>query len=459
MKSHAVFLCVMMVLSVAFLCAPVQIRAALDCSTNFGSDSQSDLLVRLEQCQKEIAEQQTLVQQKQREATTLERDLDILNYKINSSKLQIKSREISIKQLSGDISTKAKEIISLEQKIVRLKESTAELLRKIADIEGKSLSEIVLSDDNISTVFADIDDFEYVGDELTKTMDEIRTTKAQTEQQKVQLEGKKDKELTLKSQLEIDKSKTESLSKQKDVLLKTTKGQEKTYKTILMQKQATLAAIKNKILKFVGGGELKFPEALALAKIPEKALGVRAALILAILTQESGTDGVIGKNLGRCYYNTPWNNKAGTVMSADQKIHFVQLMAEIGRDPNTTPVSCPIMSDGQYGGALGPAQFMPKTWWDYDKQTGYKARVGSITGNNPASPFTNLDAFTGTALYLRDGLSGCQAIYSSLSSQEACAAAKYYAGGNWKKHMNGYGKSVANRATAYQQDIDILDNQ
>ena len=108
---------------------------------------------------------------------------------------------------------------------------------------------------------------------------------------------------------------------------------------------------------------------------------------------------------------------------------------------------------------MGPSQFMPTTWWDIGKQTGYKMRVEEVTGIAPASPFDNLSAFTGTALYLSDGLAGCRATYPTQYNQEACAAAKYYAGGNWKKYMKSYGKQVANRAEEFQKDIDILDAQ
>src|SRR3989338_6438446 len=140
-------------------------------------------------------------------------------------------------------------------------------------------------------------------------------------------------------------------------------------------------------------------------------------------------------------------------MSNSQKPSFLSLMSALGLDPNKTPISCPIASDGTYGGAMGPAQFMPNTW------NIYKNRISSITGGNPASPFNNLDAFTGTALYLSDGLVGCKAIYKTIFSQENCAAAKYYAGGNWKIYtrVGYYGYKVAERAADFEDDIEILD--
>jgi len=103
---------------------------------------------------------------------------------------------------------------------------------------------------------------------------------------------------------------------------------------------------------------------------------------------------------------------------------------------------------------MGPAQFMPTTWRLYDD------KISDITGNDPASPFNNADAFTGTALYLKEGLTGCKTIYKTVFSQENCAAAKYYAGGKWRSYMSvgRYGYRVAERAADFADEIEILNN-
>jgi hypothetical protein len=153
-------------------------------------------------------------------------------------------------------------------------------------------------------------------------------------------------------------------------------------------------------------------------------------------------------------------------MRKREQVVFIDLMAEIGRDPATTPVSCPIVSDGAYGGAMGPAQFMPTTW------NLYKNRIASATGSNPPSPFNNLDAITATALYLEDayGSSSCLQYkadacrdYGLCSAEESrtllerCAAAKYYAGGRWYTYRWAYGEPVVERARQFQKDIDVLE--
>lgn len=409
-------------------------------------------------CQEEILEQQQLIQQKATESASLKRDLDLITAKVKKTQTEIKARDISITNIARSIDSKNQNIDDMKARMDDIRTSMAELIRETEDLESVTLPEIILDNRNISEFFIDLGTFESVEASLQETINNYKDLSRKEEAAKKDLAEKQSKERGLKSLQEIEKRKTELAEAEKARILKETKGEEIKYKAVLAEKQALVNRIKNMMLKITGGGELKFPEALRLVRVSEQAIGIRAAFVLSVLTQESGMDGVVGANIGKCFYNTPRNNKSGTVMSDVQKPAYLALLSEIGKNPNTTPVSCP-NSDGAYGGAMGPSQFMPNTWWDAKTGTGYKKRVEKVTGNVPASPFNNLDAFTATALYLSDALDGCEKIYSSTYSRESCAAAKYYAGANWKKHMNGYGAKVANRAVEFQKDIDVLDSQ
>ncbi len=429
------------------------------CDTVSDNEPQEILQARLRKCEEDIKLQSELLNAKAKESTNLERDLSILGYRISKNNLEIKARNLSILDLDRNIDKKGQAIEDLSAKIGRLRDSTAELLKKTNEIESASLVEVILTSKNISDFYQDLGTFDFLQSSIGDAVRSIKKAKNDEEQHKKDLEDKQQKERGLKSLQEIEKRKQQVIEIEKNRILKESKGQEKIYKAILARKQSLVNEIKNRILKITGGGELIFSEALKLVRFAESAVGIRAAFVLSILTQESGIDGVIGRNLGRCFYNTSWNNLSRTVMSDSQKPSFLNLMQAIGRNPNTTPVSCPINKDGQYGGAMGPSQFMPKTWWDINSGTGYKYRVEKITKSIAGSPFENLDAFTGTALYLNDALEGCEALYRTTSSRESCAAAKYYAGGNWRKHMNGYGARVAARASEFQKDIDVIDSQ
>jgi membrane-bound lytic murein transglycosylase B len=166
---------------------------------------------------------------------------------------------------------------------------------------------------------------------------------------------------------------------------------------------------------------------------------------LAIITQESDTSsGTLGVNVGTC--NRPQDTKKYTdIMKPDRDIApFLRITKALGFDPNTMPVSCPY--NGGYGGAMGPAQFIPSTWELFADQ------ISDITGNRPANPWSPQDAFAAAGLLLSDN----GAIAGNYSAERK-AALKYYAGGNWSLAKNAfYGDQVMVKAARYQTTIDSL---
>ena len=105
---------------------------------------------------------------------------------------------------------------------------------------------------------------------------------------------------------------------------------------------------------------------------------------------------------------------------------------------------------------MGPAQFMPQTWQSIVK------RVSSIINVPYPSPFNNLDAFTASAVLLKDNQDRCKTAFTKRSDIWACSASKYYGGLSLKgsKLTNfmyyGYGSSVLKRALQFEKDIETL---
>ncbi|HBC70356.1 TPA: hypothetical protein DCZ46_00095 [Candidatus Campbellbacteria bacterium] len=445
---------------VVFLVFPNLTKSEVTCSINLDGKTDEELQIALKKCEEEIAEQNALLQQKQRESVTIERDIDIINSKITKTQADIRAKDIKIYQLKQGISSKKETLTELNNRSERTLESISGIIKKTNELDDFSVVEALLSQESISEFFVDFDDFDILESDLQNNLMAIRQIKGETMTAQQILEEQQRNELALKIAKEEEKRKAEAYKSENKKLLSVNRAQEDEYKKTIAEKERIKNEIRNRIFRTVGGTEMKFGEALRLIQPYEDAIGIESALVLAVLTQESAIDGVIGKNLGRCTYNQTASNSAGTVMSNSQKPSFLAIMKELGMDPDTTPVSCPIYGDGNYGGAMGPSQFMPRTWYDIDTGYGYKTRVAKILGISAPSPFVNLDAFVGTASYLSDARASCSAKFTSQFEIWSCSAARYYAGGNYAKHMYSkysYGYKVAERAMQFQKDIDTLD--
>jgi membrane-bound lytic murein transglycosylase B len=216
------------------------------------------------------------------------------------------------------------------------------------------------------------------------------------------------------------------------------------------------ADVRARIFELIGVPEAPtFGEAYEIAKYVESVTGIRPAFLLAVLKQESD----IGKNVGQCYLKDP-DTGDGVVAYSDTEISrvmkpmglsgrrgdvedFLTVTAELGRDPYNTPVSCP-MSIG-WGGAMGPAQFIPTTWMIY------RGEVASITGK-PGDPWNIKDAFLAAGLYLTD--------YGAAKRTEDAewkAAMIYFCGSTKKSAFYWYANNVLKLAEGYEQDIATLE--
>ena len=444
---------------------PATSRAEV-CTSDIEGKNRPQLEAILAQCEAEISEQKVILDSTKKQSSLLERTIAETDYKIKVADLEIKARNIKIKQLGDNIYTKSQEISDLSDKIENIKNSVSSLIRESSTLEQYTMPEILLSNNSLSEFLSDYNNYSVISKNLRGLSVEVRDLKLTNEKNKQELETHQTQEETMKFEQEKEKRQAENYKAEKQDLLKYTKGQESLYEKSIAQKEAVRNEIRNRIFRTVGGNEMTFGEAVKLLEPYESAIGVDTSLVLAVLSQESGADGMIGKNIGKCTYNQIAKNKAGTVMSDEQKPSFLFLMRELEMDPNTTPVSCPIYSDGQYGGALGPAQFLPNTWWNVNGKTGYKNRIGKIVGSSIPSPFTNRDAFIGTGLYLRDAKDICKTAFSKTFDLWACSASKYYGGMtlkgarliNFMYSKYAYGNQVAVRATQFMKDIDLLDN-
>lgn len=408
-------------------------------------EQEARLRVELEALEAEIAAQQKILKEKQRESVSLERDVDILNAQITQAQLKIKAQNIAIQRLGKDISVKNSTIANLDERIERGRESLGELIRKTNEIDSFSLVEVVLGNEDLSEFFTDLDSFQSIKRSLHELFQEIRENRALNESEKESLQKRRDEETDIKVTIEAEKRTVEKKEKEKQSLLSISKNQEKTYKAVLKEREKRAAEIRSALFALRDTAAIPFGTALNYANTAQARTGVRPAFLLAILTQESN----LGENVGTC--NRPgdppekgWREiMPGPADRSwrDDQTAYLQITAELGFNPDAMPLSCPWQ--GGWGGAMGPSQFIPTTW------NTYKARIASALGKAIPNPWEPRDAFMASALYLAD-LGADEGGYTA----ERRAALKYYAGSNWQRPENAfYGNEVMVKAQNIQENM------
>jgi len=412
------------------------------------------LEAELSNLEQEIAIKQQELNGQKGQSVSISRDISILTSQIAKSKLEIKAKNLIIQKLGGEINAKSEKIEALSTKIEKEKESLAQLIRKERQIDNMSIVSLVLSQDSISDAYGDIDAFASIKRSIQDSVNEIRGIQALTETERKNLEEKKNQETDTKYELENAKAKVELSEAEKKTLLSISKSKESEYQKILNEKAKRRAEILSAIFNLVGGSQkINFETALIYAKEAQRLMGIDPAFLLAILTQESN----LGGNVGQCYLT---NIQTGAGIGANTgKIfpnvmkpmglpgrkgdidEFFSITTALGRDLYKTLVSCPIAGVSGYGGAMGPAQFIPSTW------SGYKSRLKNLLGHD-ADPWNPKDAFMASAMLLTDK----GAIGSSATAQSRAACSYYGSGGA----SCSYSKSVMKFKIGIQTNIDLL---
>jgi peptidoglycan hydrolase CwlO-like protein len=421
-------------------------------------EDKARLRVEYDQLQQEILQWQKVLDETRAKKGTLQGDVTALNAQIAKAEKEIKQRNNTITTLAGEINEKTQIIGELEGKIQNGQESLAKLLRQKHEAETKSLVLLALSSENLSGFFSDISDIDSINRALQEKFNELRNDKDATQKEKQALNEKKDKEQDAKHDVEIKKTQVSQAQAEKKTLLSETQQQEKTYSQVLAERQQRAEAIRSALFDLRDTQGISFATALDYATQASAKTGVRSALILAVLSQESD----LGKNIGSCYVtNLDTGDGAGkntgtpyekVMKSPRDTVPFGQITAALNLTWATTPVSCPLgrtyTSSRGYGGALGPSQFIPSTWMLF------APRIQSALGVTYANPWDPRDAIMATAIYLSDLGAGPQTY-----SAERNAACKYYSGracDNKAPANASYGNSVVAKADSIQQNIDFL---
>ena len=185
------------------------------------------------QLEMQMIRSEQLLQSKQLERQSLERDIDILDAQIDKAQLGIQARAVAIDQLGDQIGDKEVVIEVLTERLAKQRSSIGELIRKTEEVDDYSLIEVLLSNKNLSEFFTDFESFRSINDSLNDSLVVLEEIKIDTQAQKVSLEEKQLTEAQLKELQEQEKAAIEQREAEKERILTVTKGEESAYQELI----------------------------------------------------------------------------------------------------------------------------------------------------------------------------------------------------------------------------------
>lgn len=395
------------------------------------------------------------VEKTESERRTLQNQIYLLRRRVEKLNVQIQQSNIMIQDVGLQIKDTGNSIIQTSSEIEKSEERLIVILRTIYEEDQKSLIEILLSEEKISDFFDDLIALETLDAKNYELLQNIKDLKLYLQDQEESLgEEKMDLETMLKVQM-LQRQQSSGLKEEQEYFLKLTEDQYEKYLEEKTVAEKRAAEIRTRIFELIGVPKAPtFGEAYEIAKYVSNVTGIRPALLLAVLTQESN----IGRNVGQCYLLDTESGEGVRITNGERESrtmnpkrdlpYFLDICQKLGRDPLNTPVSCPMKDKyGRpvgWGGAMGPAQFIPDTW--ANPKYGYSERVKEIIGKE-ADPWDIKDAFLASGLYLKD---------AGALKDEFKGVMRYFSGYRWSKWEEFYGRSVLKIASQYEEDIREL---
>ncbi len=430
---------------------PAKARANFDClllNSSSTPEQKQTCQIELDQLNNQLAQLNSQLVDQQKHTGTLKGDITVLTTQIQALKTKVKSRALAIAQLKVSITEKSSKIKSLTDKIDREHQSLAQLLRNTNEFDDQDIISLMLSNESISAFYGDLESYASIKQAVKVSVDNIKGIKIETETEKKSLVTKQNAEVDAKMELEAAQKKVSKSENDKKQLLAISKQKENSYALLVAEKKAKADKIRSALFSLAGiSTKIEFGTALAYANEAKQKFGIDPAFLLAVLTQESN----LGSNVGRCYLSD--TSSGYGINRATQKIWtnlmkptrdllpFLSITSRLGLDPLNTSVSCPIAGIAGYGGAMGPAQFIPSTWVLFEE------RLKNTLGYE-ANPWAPRDAFIASAMYLTD----LGAVGDSASKQNRAACRYYGSGGS----SCSYSRSVARLKSTIQDNIDLL---
>ena len=396
-------------------------------------DLKQTMRAQITELERQINEYRSGISNLQSQSKTLKNEISLLDSKIKAAQLENQRTALAIQETELGLSDKNLALGQAELKLERERDILAKYIQTIYESDQQGVLEMVLSNSKLSDVFDKVNSLQEVQESIQESMASIKQLKESLVQDKQVLEDRKDELNQLKVLQEIQRRALDYQQDERKSLLNQTKGQESTYQNLLKKAKADADSIKKNLYSLEGAGiSMSLEQAYFQAKKASELTGVRPAFLLAVLKKESS-----------------WGERVGTgtwrkdMHKRDQNA-FIEICEKLGYDPDKMPVSR--KPSYGWGGAMGPAQFLPAVWLSYEPQ------IARLTGHAVPDPWDIEDAFVAAGIKMAQAGAAAQT-----RDAEWKAAQIYFAGSRWNNPTYYfYGDQVMEMAGVIQGQLDII---
>ena len=322
-----------------------------ECFTNL--DSQRNILeAALEECQEQIEKTEKVLQVHQKERTNTEYDILLIDQEVNKALLRIKSSDVIINKIGSEIATTAETINVLNDELGVHQKLLGSLLQRINEAEQRGFFSFIFSDISLSSFFARANEYESLRESMENSIRSINNLQERLEVNVDNLQEKKTEQGLVRQQQNAAANQVQAQKNKKERILKFQLAIEETTQEKINTYAGRASEIRNRLFDLRGGGAIPFEQALQFAEDASRSTGIRPAFLLGLIKHESD----LGGNVGTGSYLIDMHP------TRDQPI-FPYVAKLLSYNPDNLRVSA---NPGfGWGGAMGPAQFIPSTWVCY----------------------------------------------------------------------------------------------
>ncbi|MBI5465921.1 MAG: peptidoglycan DD-metalloendopeptidase family protein [Candidatus Kerfeldbacteria bacterium] len=212
------------------------LAAAADTVTDINNQIQ-DKQQRLTELKKQIEAYQNAIVTKQIQASTLKKQLSVLDDKTAKAELDIKANELKLNTATLQIQAVTLDIGRRNQEISDKKSQIAELLRQINQADRWSMLEIFVLNSSLGQFFEQLAYLEALQGKLQQNINDMQKLKTELERHQQDLALLRTELVRQKEELELAKSTLKTDQETKQNLLLQTKQSESKFQTLLFQAQ------------------------------------------------------------------------------------------------------------------------------------------------------------------------------------------------------------------------------